>query len=363
MKIYQIVTNLSIGDAIGNDILAIDEALSEAGYDCEIMALSIHERLAGRASNVDFSRVRPEDLVIFHKATGDAFPRHAAQLPCVKGMIYHNITPAKFFLPYDDVMAWNLWRGRRQLRELAKIMDFAWGDSSYNCQELEQAGFPREKLAVLPILFGKDVAQVEPDPATVENLRARKGIRLLFIGRIAPNKKQEDVIKLYYCFLRDVDPDAKLYFVGNWAGFEKYYAKLKGFAADLKLRDDQVVFAGHVTEAEKSAYLACADAFVCMSEHEGFCIPLLEAMRRDVPVIAYASSAVPETLGENGLLFQKKDYAEMARQTGRACRDEAFRQQVLQSQRENLKRFDRERTRAKLLELVRQAVECKGAIK
>ena len=363
MKVYQIVTNLSIGDAIGNDILAIDEALSEAGYDCGIMALSVHERLAGRASNVDFSRIRPEDLVIFHKATGDAFPRYAAQLSCAKGMIYHNITPAKFFLPYDDVLAWNLWRGRRQLRQLAKIMDFAWGDSSYNCQELEQAGFPKEKLAVLPILFGKDVGHIEPDPATARRLNAQKGTKLLFIGRVAPNKKQEDIIKLYYCFLRDVDPDAKLYIVGNWAGFEKYYAKLKGFATDLKLRDDQVVFAGHVTEAEKSAYLACADAFVCMSEHEGFCIPLLESMRWGVPVVAYAAAAVPETLGENGLLFQKKDFVEMARQTGRACRDGAFRQQVLERQRENLKRFDRETTRAKLLELVRQVTGSKGAVR
>ena len=363
MKIYQIVTNLSIGDAIGNDILAIDETLSEAGYHSRIMSSTIHEQLTGRASDVDFSRIQPEDLVIFHKATGDSFGGFAAQLPCTRGMIYHNITPAKFFLPYDDVMAWNLWRGRRQLRKLAKIMDFAWGDSSYNCRELELAGFPREKLAVLPILFGKDDGQVGPDPETLRRLTAQRGTRLLFIGRIAPNKKQEDIIKLYYCFLRDVDPDAKLYIVGNWSGFEKYYAKLKGFAADLRLRDDQVVFAGHVTEAEKSAYLACADAFVCMSEHEGFCIPLLEAMRRDVPVIAYASSAVPETLGENGLLFQKKDYVEMARQTGRACRDEAFRQRVLQSQRENLKRFDRETTRTKLLGLVRQAVECKGAVR
>ena len=361
MRIIQIVTNFSIGDAIGNDILAIDEALSAAGYDTRVMALTIHEKLASRASGVDFSQIEREDLVLFHKATGDPFPGPAAALRCAKGLIYHNITPPRFFLPYDEVMAWNLWRGRRQLRKLAAIMDFAWGDSGYNCRELEQAGFPKEKLSVLPILFSKKSAQIQPDAATLERLRKTAGTKLLFIGRVAPNKRQEDIIKLYCHYLRDADPDAKLYLVGLWTGFEKYYAKLKGFAADLGLADHQVVFTGHVTEAEKAAYLASADAFVCMSEHEGFCIPLLEAMAWDLPVAAYASSAVPETLGDNGLLFREKNFREMARQTRRACREEGFRREVLRRQRERLEHFAPERTRERLLELIIREIESRRA--
>ena len=353
----QIVTNLAMGDAIGNDVLAIHEALTEAGYACEIMALSIHEGLARMAGNVDFTRIAPEDLVIVHKATGDAFPRHIAALPCTRVLVYHNITPARYFLAYDQVLAWNLGRGRRQLKQLAKCVDYAWGDSEYNCRELEACGFPRERLSVLPILPRKGEARVRPDPETLARLRGQKGARLLFIGRVAPNKKQEDIIKAYYCYLRTEDPAATLYLVGAWAGFEKYYAKLKGFAADLGLRDDQVVFAGHVSEAEKAAYLEGADAYVCMSEHEGFCVPLLEAMARDLPVIAYAACAVPETLGDNGLLLREKDYPQIARRIARVCRDGEFRAGVLRRQRESLGRFDRERTRERLLELTRRAIE------
>ena len=357
MKVVQIVTNLAVGDAIGNDVLAIHEALTEAGYACQIMALTIHEKFSHMARNVDFTSIEPQDLVIVHKATGDAFHRHIATLACTRVLVYHNITPARYFLAYDEVMAWNLWRGRRQLRRLAGCVDHAWGDSEYNCLELEKCGFARERLSVLPILPRKGEALELPDSATLGRLRKKKGTRLLFIGRVAPNKKQEDVIKAYYCYLHSEDPDATLYLVGSWAGFEKYYAKLKGFTADLGLRNDQVVFAGHVTESEKAAYLEGADVFVCMSEHEGFCVPLLEAMEWDVPILAYAACAVPSTLGENGLLFREKDFPKIARQIARTCRDDTFRAQVIARQRESLARFDREKTREKLLALVSRAVE------
>lgn len=93
MKIIQIVTNLNTGDAIGNDLLAIDDALKEAGFDCGIMAITIHEKLTDRAGTLDFREITPDDLVIFHKATGDVVGKHLASLPCKKVILYHNITP------------------------------------------------------------------------------------------------------------------------------------------------------------------------------------------------------------------------------------------------------------------------------
>ena len=352
----QIVTNLSYGDAIGNDVLAIHGMLKDAGYECGIMAMSVHERLAGMASEVDFDRIAPEDLVIFHKATGDSFPGFAARLKCKKAVIYHNITPARYFLAYDEVMAWNLWRGRRQLRQLAKCVDWGWGDSGYNSRELIAAGFDPKRVDVLPIPF----TSTRPEGGWPEAREKGEGTTLLFIGRVASNKKQEDIIKVYYCYLRDVDPKAKLVLVGSWAGFEKYYAKLKGFAADLGLTDEQVVFTGHVTDEQKQEYLAQADVFVCMSEHEGFCVPLLEAMDHDIPVVAYAAAAVPETLGDNGLLFKEKNYDAIAREIGRVTRDAAFRGEVLERQRKSLERFALEATREKLLALVARALESEG---
>ena len=356
MKIIQLVTNLNEGDAIGNDILAIRRALQEEGYQCSVMAQTIHPNLTQVAENVDFSRIKADDLLLFHKATGDQLGGLLGQVPCKKALVYHNITPARYFVPYDAVMAWNLGRGRRQLRRLAGFMDFGWGDSLYNCQELIRAGFPERNVSVLPILTELKTIDSSPDPLLMKKLGGNRQTKMLFIGRIAPNKKQEDIIKVFYCYLRSEDPNAVLYLVGSWDGMEKYYAKLKGFAADLGLTDDQVVFTGLVSEEEKAAYLQCADVFVCMSEHEGFCVPLLEAVHKDLPVVAYASSAVPETLGDNGMLFERKDYDEIARQIGNLRRDATFREEVLRRQRINVRRFDRQVVRQRLLALVRQAL-------
>ena len=351
MKIVQLLTHLNWGDAIGNDALAIDDTLRAYGYDCEIMAGKINERLKDRAKQVDFSSLHPEDILLFHKASGDGLMKHAVKLPCRKGMIYHNITPPRFFLPYDLVMAWHLNRGRKQLRRYAAGMDFAWGDSEYNCRELREAGAGH--VAVLPVFFA--VNRAEPDPAIQKKLQEEQGTKILFVGRIAPNKKQEDLIKTYDRYLSMYDPKAKLFLVGGWDGMEKYYAKLKGFAADLGLSDEQAVFTGRVTEAEKEAYLQGADVLLCLSEHEGFCVPLLEAEMQDLPVIAFAGSAVPETLGDNGLLISEKNYDRIADLIFRVCKDPSLRADVLSRQKKNLERFQREKTEQRLLQLIREA--------
>ena len=129
VKIVQFVTSLAYGDAIGDDVLAMDRILKGAGYDCRVMAVIVDDRLAGRAENVDFGAIAPDDLIIFHKATGDTLSAPICKLRCQKMVVYHNITPARFFLPYDLVMAWNLGRGRRQLKRLAAVADYACGDS------------------------------------------------------------------------------------------------------------------------------------------------------------------------------------------------------------------------------------------
>ncbi len=341
MKIIQLLSHLNIGDAIGGDVLAIDDALRGAGCESVIMALSIHEKLRDRAVPADLSGIGREDILLFHKANGDPFTSALSALPCYRILIYHNMTPASFFWPYDPVMAFNQVRGGKQLRKVLRSVEEAWGDSSFNCEEIIRCGYPREKTSVLPILLDLEEKEARPGERT----------KILFLGRIAPNKKQEDLIKAFYRYL-EYDPRAQLVLIGSWDGFEKYYAKLKGFAADLNLTEDQVVFTGRVTEEEKEKWLSEGSLFLCMSEHEGFCIPVLEAMAHHLPVMAYRSCAVPETVGENGLLFDEKDYAAVARMMDRVMKDPAFRSSVLEKQRENLKRYDRRETEKKLLEKI-----------
>ena len=361
MKVIQILSNLNRADAIGNEVLAMDEALKQQGYHSQIMSITIHEALRYKASEVDFTTIAPEDLVIFHKATGDLLMKPVTRLPCRKIMVYHNITPAKYFFPYDRIMTANLWLGRHQLRRFTSRMDSCWADSSFNAEELLRCGALKEKTHVLPILFSENETTVQPDRRTMEKLQAVKGAKLFCIGRIAPNKKLEDAIKLYVYYRESYDKDAVLFLAGSWDGLEKYYAKLRGFCADLNLKDDQVIFTGRITEEEKEAYLQKTDALLCMSEHEGFCVPLLEAMKRNLPILAYAKAAVPETLGESECLFSEKNYSAMADCLDRLRKDELFRAKILKTQRQSLQRFDPEATRKQFLLLANEAVNGTGA--
>ncbi len=356
MKVVQLLTNLNWGDAIGNEVLAMDDALRLQKYDARIMAFTVHDSLRNRTEDMNLSSLAANDLVIFHKATGDMLTKSVAALPCRKVLVYHNITPAKYFLPYDRLMAMNLWLGRNQLRRFAARMDMCWADSSYNANELSCCGVSAGKLKVLPILFSETVKKITPDPATEKELRSVNGTKLLCIGRIAPNKKLEDAIKLYIHYRERFDDNAILYLAGGWDGIEKYYAKLKGFCSDLGLKDNQVVFAGRVTEEEKEAYLLNSDVLLCMSEHEGFCVPLLEAMSHRLPVLAYSYAAVPETLGDSGLLFPKKDYPAMAEALNNLRKNELFRAKVVGIQLENLRRFEPETVRQQFLSLVNNVI-------
>ncbi len=353
MKVIQILTNLTKGDAISNDVLAIDEELCEAGYETAIMTLKVHEDLESEVVAFDLESFSTSDIVIFHKSTGDALTKRVSQLFCKKGVIYHNITPARFFLPYDPVMAGVLMAGRHQLKKHIRKFDFAWGDSEYNCKELREIG--AKNIEVLPVLLKQN--RIIPDEETLEELKNHNGTKLLFIGRISPNKKYEDIIKVYWHVLQQ-DPNAKLFLIGRWDGLEKYYAKLKGFCANLHLSDSQVVFTGSVSEEKKKAYLTGTDVLVCMSEHEGFCIPLVESMAHDLPVVAYAAAAIPETLGESHeLLYREKNYSIIADAILRLKMDEAFRQRIIASQHEQLRKFNSKKTQEKLLSLIRRVTD------
>ena len=164
------------------------------------------------------------------------------------------------------------------------------------------------------------------------------------MGRIAPNKKQEDVIRAFYYYKRNVNRKSRLILVGNYAGMEKYYYKLRNYVDELKLAD--VIFTGSIPFDEILAYYHLADLFLCMSEHEGICVPLVEAMYFDVPVLAYASSAIPSTLGGSGVLLKEKDPVLAGEMMHCILSDEALRQQILQKQRKRLQDFSFESVRA-----------------
>ncbi|MGD1994102.1 MAG: glycosyltransferase family 4 protein [Anaerolineae bacterium] len=332
--LHQFIVGALPGDAITDQALLLRRWLRQAGIRSEIYAESIDEALAGEVrSYLQYSPSRPGELVVLHHSIGSAAADWLLGEDVRFLLVYHNITPPRFFAGVDPGLGVQLRKGRRQLESLCGRTVLGLADSLFNERELQATGF--SSTGVLPIAL--DRAQYDIPPSL--QLMARYGgggPNLLFVGRLAPNKRQGDLIKLLY-HLRRIHPASRLFLVGlPWV--KTYEVWLRGLAHDLGL-ENAVVFADHVSQSDLVAYFQLADFYVSMSEHEGFGKPLVESMLFDLPVVAFAAGAVPETLGGAGVLFRHKDHEALAELIDLLVVDEALRQRVLARQRERVRRF------------------------
>jgi glycosyltransferase involved in cell wall biosynthesis len=338
--LHQWATGASTGDAITTYALALQEMIRRRGYDSDLFADYRHVSFDMRRSCRDL-RAFPDGLpggstVIYHFSIGSDLTEKFLRLPPgVRRVIsYHNITPPQYFRALLPEAAAVLEEGRRQLRLLSAGADLAMGVSRYNCAELEEAGSPR--TAVVPLVWERPDILEEPDPAVL-SLYGDRAVNWLFVGRVAPNKKLEDLIKAFAWYRRHVFPNARLFCVGSFAGVERYYSYLRALTVQLDLPG--VIFTGHVTAAQLTAYYRLAHVMVCMSEHEGFCLPLVEAMSFGVPVVAFAAAAVPETVAGGGIVFSRKDYPQVAELVHLAVKEGEVRERLIAAGRERLEAF------------------------
>jgi glycosyltransferase involved in cell wall biosynthesis len=251
-------------------------------------------------------------------------------------LLHHNITPPEFFLPYDPEMVRICALGREQITTLRGHVELALGDSEFNRAELEAAGF--ERTGVLPIYL--DFARYRETPSPVLRRLLDDGrTNLLFVGRLAPNKRHDDLIRLASYWKRFVSEDVRLLLVGKLPRRREYFDALQALMYEEAFTPWEVVFTGHVGHDDLLACYAAAHVFVSMSEHEGFGVPLVESMLMDVPVLAYQSTAVPHTLGGAGVQFTKKCFAEVGEMAHALTGDKALRDAVLAGQRQRLKAF------------------------
>jgi glycosyltransferase involved in cell wall biosynthesis len=303
VRVHQLLAALSYGDAIGNEALAIQRQLRAAGHDSDIFAELVHPRVAHLARPLwEYGEVSsPETVCIYHFSIGSAAGRLAHAAPDRLVVVYHNITPARFFLGFHQHLAGLCHHGRRELEAFAPRTELGLGDSELNRAELEAAGFAR--TAVLPIVL--DLSLYERPPSPVVRGRYDDGrVNVLFVGRVIPNKRFEDLIRSFAVFQRFLNRRSRLLLVGDTRGFERYLRRLRELVSELRL--EEVVFTGQVDDDELYAYYRIADVFLCLSEHEGFCVPLQEAMIFRLPVVAYDAGAVRETLRGGGLLLRDK---------------------------------------------------------
>ena len=337
---------------MGNDTRAIYRILKEEGFDTVIGAEAVDRRIPKdeAAELKDLPKIREEDLVIYHGSTGSKLNFDIAGYPGRKIMIYHNITPPGFFRRYNKEARENMEYGYEGIRYLKDKFAYCIADSEYNKQELRRMGYECP-IDVCPILIPFEDYDREPSAKVLKQYRDGKK-NWLFVGRIAPNKKQEDVIRAFYCYQRDYEPESRLFLVGNAGGMEIYEARLKNYIHVLGL-DEKVIIPGHIPFDETLAYYRLADVFVCMSEHEGFCVPLAEAMHFGVPIAAYGCCAVPDTLGNGGLLLDSKEPEVAAAAANRLITDQALRAAILDGQKEMLQKYAYETVKGRLLDLLK----------
>ncbi len=340
MEISQLVSGFTDGDAISNYAIELQRIIRSWGYPSHIYGVSqyIHSSTLGRCLDVHTYVNHPHNIMIYHFSVGSEMTEHFRNSSGKKVLIYHNITPAKYFQSISEITTSVLKEGRKQLNELAKVPDLSLAVSAYNVQELIQAGFTQPQI--FPLILNLKDLNTSP-PKKILNQFRIQGLNILFVGRVAPNKKIEDLILSFHQIKKHLDPKAKLIIVGTFTDMDRYLTYLKGLANKLELQD--IFFTGHVVQKDLISYYQIADVFLCMSEHEGFCLPLLEAMHFDVPVMAYDAAGVSGTLSGAGVLLKKKDYPAIAEMVMMLYENKELRLSVVQKQRERLKDFDQNR--------------------
>jgi L-malate glycosyltransferase len=345
-QVHQVLATLGYGDAIGHEVLGIQRVLREAGYTSDIFVETADSRLEPLTRDyrdlIDASS--PDNILIHHFSIGSRASRIAFALPDRMVLVYHNITPPEYFLDVHPLLVRQCFRGRRELSAYAHRCDLALGDSEFNRADLEAMGFP--STAVLPVVPGFAHLDGAPDRRIVDQFDDG-WVNILFVGRVIPNKRIDDVIRLFHAYQLLCNPRSRLLLVGSYNAFDRYHAMLHEMIARLGTRD--VHFLGHVTNAELTACYEVADAFLCASEHEGFCVPLIESFYKGVPVLAYAATAVPSTLDGAGVLYTEKDPAHVAALIDRVVSDAPLREAILNGQDAALARLNRKDFRGTLL--------------
>lgn len=347
MRITQLLPSVHSGDAVGDSAFEIHQALQAQGIESHILGVNIDEHL--KARSIDFRHFAqydsPDATHIYHFAVPSPITYAFKEAKGRKIVIYHNITPPHFFEGFSEELVTITTTGRHEIKLLAECTDMGLADSEFNRLELVQYGY--KQTGVLPILLNFDKYKT---PAASHLLQRFDDdcVNILFVGRVTPNKKQEDLIKAFHMYKNYVNPNSRLLLVGKYHPAEAYFNFLQELIEEPGVED--VHFSGHVTQEELNTYYQLADVLLSMSEHEGFFVPAVESFYFKLPVLAYNCTAVPYTLGRAGILINHKRYAEIAELIQLIVENPAFQQAVIAAQTSRLAFFQKERILTTLFE-------------
>jgi glycosyltransferase involved in cell wall biosynthesis len=334
--IHQIMPGFLYGDALGNQAVRIRELLRGWGYRSQVYAQFRDQRL--QDPGLDYRRYRddPGDVLIFHYSIGSPVTGFVRGLSARVVPYYHNVTPPGYLRGYNEPLADLLEQGRRELA-LLRDAPLALAASEYNRQEMLDLGF--RHVEVLPYLITFDWLRASAEGPAGQAIAARFDdgtVNLLFVGRLVPNKRQDDLIRAFHAYHRLINPNSRLLLVGSEANAPGYRLELEAQAQALDLAEHVHLLGAAGPREGLGGYYRAADLFLCLSEHEGFCIPLVEAMAFDLPVLAYRAAGVPYALGGAGVLVNQKRYDLLAELIDLLVRDDERRRAVVAGQRRRL---------------------------
>lgn len=351
--VHQFVATFEPG-AIGNEMLEAQRIFRNAGYASEIFTEHAKGHFADKAyMYTEYGKSRPaheDDILIYHMAIGSVVADWLKDRTETLVLRHHNITPVEYYAPWPGANTYGMAWGRNQLRELANRTTLGLAASEFNRQELEALRYRRSTTA--PVLF--DYASF----ATSQTRIASQKRDWLFVGWIAPHKCQHDVIRAFALYRRLYDPLARLHLVGR-TGLESYETACKALAAELGLSakpEPAVIFHGRVDDDALGGLYRDAAALVCMSEHEGVGLPLLEAMQNELPIVAFRAAAVPETVGNSGIVLSRKHPAFVAAAVNRLVTDCGLRETLIARGKTNLANFSLDVGKQRFLDVIRELV-------
>ncbi len=339
MRIHQVTPGLSFGDAISNHIFEMDTRFRQWGHEARIFVQTPQTPHPDGGSIHPFDDLEQfltnrEDLFIYHYGIYHTSIEQFQRAQGRRMLIYHNITPAHFFAGWDMINESICNIGRTYLQCLLDC-DFAVGDSDYNRQELVELGFDERNTAVLPIFLTLNAFEtLQYDNNLARTLQQNNTVNWLTVGRVVPNKALENIIRIFYVYNKHFNPASHLHIVGS-SNMASYKQALEILIDELEITQ-HVTFAGKVSNSQLKTYYTHCDLYVAASQHEGFCVPLIESMYFDLPILAHNATAIPETLGDAGILFSALGYEEVAAMAHLILSDQELKQNILTAQQNRL---------------------------
>lgn len=337
MRIDQLIPAFHRGDAIGDTAFHMKHFFLTQGFESEIYCLSRDESLKDESRLFEeFSTPKDKDITILHFGLPSPLTKALMDVSSQKVIIYHNITPSEFFQDYSQEMARITTIGRKELKDLVPCVELALADSEFNRKELDELGFKRTDVLPLFIDFSK---YEKPMDRFTYDFYMDGRTNILFTGRVVPNKKIEDLIKVIFYYKKYISPLVRLIVVGKTSSLPNYYQSLVQMADEFYLKPEEILFTGHIPDEEMYALYRASNVFLSMSEHEGFGLPFIECLVFDLPIIAYNCTAVPFTLDGAGVLIKNKRVSHVAELIEIVTHNEELRNHILEGQRLRLKKF------------------------